>query len=356
MNTTALKTEIGELDFPVAPSFVMDFEDFIVKQEGNTLKVGYLADDLDGEDPMVCCDGQGHLFTAHRHARDEHPHMQEALALDADWQPDLELLSNGGPAEDAFRKEWIRQASIRAEFCVWAESTGRKTESTTAYLKRRATAFWKQQSAGGSVSGKDLWDFSFSLEVATDVWSDLVARGVIGNRDAVSLDCYEHSGTLWSISGTHNSCHWDTARRAGVWVPDELALDNINHNESIYAFGNIEDMGRGKGWKVTTGESVEPEFATWADAWTWLVKFASGKTATAAMLETGRDRARTALCQNVLDEYNAYLAGECYGIVVATFENVGTEDDPEWETGVSDEVWGYIGTDWAVQALNAEFH
>lgn len=85
MNTTALKTEIGELDFPVAPSFVMDFEDFIVKQEGNTLKVGYLADDLDGEDPMVCCDGQGHLFTAHRHARDEHPHMQEALALDADW-------------------------------------------------------------------------------------------------------------------------------------------------------------------------------------------------------------------------------------------------------------------------------
>jgi hypothetical protein len=27
MNTTALKTEIGELDFPVAPSFVMDFEE-----------------------------------------------------------------------------------------------------------------------------------------------------------------------------------------------------------------------------------------------------------------------------------------------------------------------------------------
>lgn len=50
--------------------------------------------------------------------------------------------------------------------------------------------------------------------------------------------------------------------------------------------------------------------------------------------------------QGILDEYNAYLAGEVYGVVVETFEPDGTPVD-------CDAVWGYIGTEYALEEMKA---
>jgi len=43
---------------------------------------------------------------------------------------------------------------------------------------------------------------------------------------AFFLDCYQHSGTAWSLHGEGMQCQWDTARNAGVlmWGDEESGL------------------------------------------------------------------------------------------------------------------------------------
>ena len=57
---------IKELPFEVTPSFIMDFNDYQVKEVDGVLKVAYLADDEDPFHPNVA--DEKTIFTAHRYA------------------------------------------------------------------------------------------------------------------------------------------------------------------------------------------------------------------------------------------------------------------------------------------------
>ena len=345
MNNVTVTT----LPFEIAPSPIMFYMDYGIKESGKTLTVSYLADDEDGENPVMYCDGMGAIFTSHRNARrSEHERMQEALALDSSWDPDLSLLESGAP-ELAFRKAWIAAAKQHVEFMVWADETGRRSNPDEAYYHRRASAFWRECGRSG-IGGVSIWHFAFSESVAHEVWADLREQGVIGAKDLVMLDCYEHGGQSWSISGTGTQCRWDTSRGAGVWVPDADCIAAIELQKAVYAFGDINKV-RGS-WQVSLDASdTTRSFSTEDQAYLWLSIYAEGKKVTKKMLATGRDRAHYHICRGVLDQYNAWLAGECYGVVVATFSNIGTEAEPEWELEGSDETWGYIGSDYTAAML-----
>lgn len=113
--------------------------------------------------------------------------------------------------------------------------------------------------------------------------------------DAVVLDCYEHGGQVWSISGHGMQCRWDTTRGAGVWVPDEYLREELEK------------------------------------------------------LKGDERRARALLyAKQFLDTYNAILAGEVYGCVVQTYDENG-------ERFESDSCWGFIGFDPAMESLESEY-
>lgn len=51
------------------------------------------------------------------------------------------------------------------------------------------------------------------------------------DKDVVFLDVYRHSNDLWSVSSEGTQCPFDTAQKAGVWVPDEILRTQLDGDE-----------------------------------------------------------------------------------------------------------------------------
>lgn len=128
-----------------------------------------------------------------------------------------------------------------------------------------------------------------------EMWRAGRANGTIGNPYAVLLDVYEHGGIAYSVSGTGMQSEFDTARGGAVWVPSKACLDELR---------------------------IVPEAQR-----------------RAAVAEWARSAAK---------EYTAWCNGDCYGVVVATYEMDGTYID-------HDSCWGFIGGEYAYSALGEDF-
>ena len=129
-------------------------------------------------------------------------------------------------------------------------------------------------------------------EFRTDLWHEGRKNGTIGTQYAISLDVYDHSGQSFSISGEGMQCRWDTSSGGALWVPDPCCLEHI---------------------------MSKPEAERKACAYE--------------------------CCKVALEEYNAWLCGDTYGVCIATCDlNTGEELE-------SDECWGYYTDTYAVQAL-----
>jgi len=117
------------------------------------------------------------------------------------------------------------------------------------------------------------------------------------DRDAVLLDCYEHGGQMWSVSGGGMQCRWDTARGAGVWVPDDCLRSQLDDDE-----------------------------------------------------REGKDRAAQAViyAKQFLNSYNDIINGNVYGVVIETYDLDGGHTN-------SDHCWGYIGSEYAEDELKSQF-
>lgn len=366
MSQENYSVSLDDLDLPFDASGIMAYNTPAIVQKGKQLIVGYLADDQDCESPLESCDGQGSIHTAHRLAHD-HAEMQEALALDSEWEPDLGLLDDH---LDQLRKPWIEAATKAVEFQVWADKTaGHGARFNEAYYARRAAKFWRE-TGGEFIYGEGIDMFGFTEDVRVAVWNELRDLGVIGNPDAVLLDCYDHGGQVWSISGQGMQCRWDTASGAGVWVPDDCAKEEVTRRAAVYAFGVINDNGS---WTVRSGRKRfyaaldseyggehSPQFEHWYEAFEWLeaktlnLKLPRRKAERQAAVAVGRSRAATEVAEGVLSEFNDWLMGSTYGIVQATFENEGTQDDPDWTLIASEECWGFIGCEYAMEEITAQ--
>jgi hypothetical protein len=358
---------LSDLELPIPASPMMEYQETVKKMNGNTLTVGYLADDMDCMNPLEDSCGLGAIYSSHRHLS-SHQEMQEALGLDDGWSPDHGLIDDH---PESLRAAWIEAAKKHIEFQVWADETaGPTARLNDAYYKYRATKLWRETDGESIYNEHCIDDFDFTDDVRDELWAELRSAGKIGNPNAVILDCYDHGGQVWSLAGHGMQCRWDTSSGAGVWVPDDVAEEEIKSRALIYAFGLIQDNGswtRSSGKKqfyavlnVLYGGEKSPHFKQWHEAYEWLklktskLKLPRRKSDKEALLAIGRRRAAGEIAEGVLETYNDWLRGATFGIVMATFNNVGTKDDPDWQFVESDDCWGFIGDEWAVDYLKSE--
>lgn len=349
----------------MSPSPIMDYHDAIIKQVSDRKYLfGYLVDDQDAANPLTEWDGVGRIYSAHRDS-DTHAEMQEALGLDSDWSKDYELVY----ATEEFRKHWLSIAAGHEEFQTWCVENGRpplETAKLDAYFRNKARRFWKDNDGADApyiYSEDSIWMFEDVCEAAEEAaYNELRDAGKIGDPDAVVLDCYEHSGVAWSVSGEGMRCPWDTASGAGVWVPDDCTREEIqNRGEKVYAFGQVvKSVRNGHAYKMDSdfGGVESVRFETWVEAYQALqrhiklhnLKLPSAKDKAEALKERGRQRARAEIARSCVDLYNDYVNGRVFGIVIATFELNG---DGVPELVEDDAVFGYYGDDDAYDSLKA---
>lgn len=352
---------IKDLDLPFKASCVMDFHEAAIELSGNSLVVGYLSDDQDCQNPLESSDGMGMIYSSSRNAsKEENSKMQGALGLNSDWEPDYELDAVETGVENLLRD--LVKRDFMPEFAAFNTAAG-------IPLKRAWANFVEDFRYASKI------DYPLTQQVldAGHNWDALLkqsweagrADGSIGDVDVVSLDCYQHGGTSWSVSGQGMQCQFDTARGAGVWVPDDCARDEINRRAPVYQKGRISNNNGTRGnlkFYVRTfkmrghdvldfDDTVHPVFEEWYQAFQYLDALDVAVTSGAA---EGRYAAAFELARNACEEYTPWLNGDCYGFVVATFENIAeVGDDPEWEFVSSDECWGFIGSDYAMEEAHS---
>ena len=288
----------AELSFE--PSCVMNYVEHKIEKQGGLVAVGYLVDDHDVENPLDDCDGMGHIYSSHRHSG-QHAKMQDVLGLDSDWQRDLSLRVVEREAESALKAlvSTRFQVDLVAFILECANNNGMSRDQAIEYFVVDFTGqlpyhreTWLTEKVREHVTWESLLD---------EAWQLARLSGQVGDPYTVMLDCYEHGGQVWSVTGSGPQCLFDTARGAGVWVPDQCLreeLDSIKTNEGI-------DMARSKA-----------------------VEFA----------------------RQALGSYNAWLAGDCYGVAVDVFSTEGDRLKLIDESAV----WGYVGREWAEESLSEE--
>lgn len=177
-----------------------------------------------------------------------------------------------------------------------------------------------------------------------------------GNRQAgkdphgVLLDVYSHSGDVWRIHGGGRRFvdeQWDVSNCAGIWVPDDCCRDHIESSakKALLPEGcQIEyrstityilpDGRKRSGFKTFTHAAVA-------------ARQALGLARDRKQEEKKAREIAVQCASQALETFNAWLAGEVFGVCVETFD---ADDGPVDQEAC----WGHIGDDWAKQALSAE--
>lgn len=379
MNTQTVQEQSSELAdmmeerVDIKRSPMMDYHDAIVKKVSDKKYLfGYLADDEDPENPLTEWDGVGRIYSAHRDS-DTQSELQEALGLDSNWEPDLGL-THDFPA--VLRKHWIAAAADDSDFQQWCHDEGRPPRDQSklaAYYLDKAKRFWRETGGCDQVYynvDMEISDFDTATDLAeVAAHEELLEAGKIGDVDRVVLDCYQHSGVAWSISGEGMQCRFDTASGAGVWVPDDCTREEIQRRgEKVYAFGSVVELRGLMGGKRKPflyklddqfGGVESMRFDTWSEAFEAFqgyikhhkLRLPKKKSEREACIERGRTRARVEIARSGVELYNDYLNGNVFGIVIATFE-VGEDGEPVHIE--DDSVWGFFGDDDAYQSLKEE--
>ena len=300
---TVAETEIEGISVELGsmPSCAMDYTEFVVRKSDGLTAIGYLVDDHGAKNPLEDCDGMGHIYSSNRHAdKKGHDKMQHALGLDRDWQPDIST-------EIEERAEYALMEMVKSRFKVELVQHLLECANNESMSRERAIQAFKDDFSGDLLYSPEYQLVAEVKQVKTwdvfvhEAWLEALDAGVIGDPYSVALDCYDHGGQHWSISGTGMQCVFDTASGAGIWVPDEYLREELD------AIKVKEDKAAAR------HKAVEFE-------------------------------------RQALESFNAWLSGDCYGIAVDVFAQEGDRmvrlDDQA--------VYGHVGRKWAEEALVGE--
>lgn len=385
-----------DVDLEFAP---VDYHDPLVAHVGDKLVVAYLVHDSDCDNPVESCDGMGKIVGRGKYETRNHDESElfEALGLNRYGDPDYDKV------EDALQQAWCEYVEAQdADF--WSAvldelgypvpnrdnddemdaareymnalrdellSVNIASEGSAYYALCRADDYITTYGFNHTQARNAASLFQFDVEkVQHDLWLQGLQSGEIGDRDGVMLDVYDHSGLHWSITGGGMQCRWDTSSGAGIWLPDEFARDEIDRRAQVYAHYLVRKTplrmhGKDNEYqllKVDWSGADEPVLNSmrfsddWLSLWNQAATLAGPLNATPKQTLWARRQAAEELAQQALDEYNAWLSGDCYGCVVETFQNVGTEDEPSWEQINQDSCWGFVGGDYAKEELKDQFY
>ncbi len=219
------------IEAPNGVELTLEFEthqsasDMLFKVADTHILVGYLVHDTDCQDPSDN-DGQGKIFSASRQAtKESREGYRDALGLDEDFKPDLGLVEDD--AIVALIHEDIR-LSFEGDRVLFEKCFEYAFENYLSEEKETRIEFVFR-------SLNDLEDMADFLDVDSykiSPWAKGRLDGTIGNKYAVVLDVYEHSGIAYSIAGSGTQCQFDTARGGAVWVPDACAIENFGEKSA----------------------------------------------------------------------------------------------------------------------------
>lgn len=266
------------------PSSIMEYKEFITVEKDGKLVVGYLADDGDCNNPLEDCDGMGHIYSAHRHSG-QHAEMQQALGLDQYWSKDLGLVSDEAVVAAALKEI---KASAEGDNILFDRAM-KHIEQT--FDPSREPDFEMIDEYFEDLDELTEFDGPWIESIYEMLFAEGRDNGTIGNKYVVSLDVYAHSGVSYSVSGQGMQCAFDTARGGAVWVPDDCCIEHIE-----------------------------------------------------SFSEEERGKAAIEAAQSACEQYTAWCNGDCYGIVVETFDLQGKQLE-------EDACWGFVGGDYAMEAL-----
>lgn len=352
--------------------YLDSYEEFI----GDYRVVGYLAYDDDCDNPLDNCEGMGYIvgrgkYQTRKYSESE---MFEALGLDSDGEPDIThdaVLARAQPQYDA----WVK--SLGAADIQDLELGDKAIEFFDRLLNQqpypgnsdgaldhvwealRDTLGWEGRK--DHIPYHDVYSIvsewpplSIDWEAA---WMEAREAGEIGDQDAVVLDVYDHGGLAWSISGGGMQCRWDTSSGAGVWLPDDAARDEILRRARVYDHAYISDRAvYGKKYALRNRKGHTLTLSNdWYELWARAQEIAdlceaSGIPGTSP----GHVLAAEELAEDALEQYNAWLSGDCYGVCVEVYK-LEDEDDEDGELVEDDACWGYVGSDYAEEVLAYRF-
>ena len=275
--------------------------------------VGALVPDTDCSSPLEDCDGEGAIF--HRRNSKESAEFHKALGLNADGEiPEnneavnailaLAVLTNLKANDEALNR--LRAAlSKDGRPLTHSVVDARLKDLLVKDGVVEVQATFELQEP--DIDWSELFNVSYK-----DAFKSARELGKIGTLGTVPLDIYEHGGVHYSLSGHGMQCGWDTTHHGAVWVPDECAIDNIKCQLDLSPTRPI-DMD-------------DP-----------------------VIISAVKAKARE-YCKGVLENYNAWCAGDCHGTVVyvinrETGRRLRSEDE---------EHWGMIGVKYAVEELEGE--
>jgi len=317
---------------------------------GDKVVIAYLVQDSDF-DPGDIGDCMGKLLSFHRHSKDIAEGLT-ALGKDSDGEPDLDAVwdEHWEAATRRYVAMAMRDATPDQIIEQFEEDPCGMPEAAEV-----ARDLLERDCVGVSRWDRVLYEESM-LQVLLEMWSE--PEYFPGDPDAQVLDCYDHSGQHWSLSGGGMQCRWDTASGAGVWLPDDCLrkeLDSAQH-QAVYALVESTTWVRRTGksyqllrveWKDETHcEKVHVRFSDDAsELHKEAEELAQGRPEpTPKQLRWGREQQAAIYAQQFLDEFNAIISGDVYGCVVETFELEGDQIE-------SEACWGFVQSDYAEESL-----
>lgn len=348
---------VNELPLSFKP--VSSSSDDTIKFEaisGNKMRVTYVTHDDTPEAPLGA-GINGAVYTAFRFS-DTHGEMQEALALDSDWNRDVSLVEKPG-FKSRLIELWLEQAHTDQEVI----------DACLEWNNLRQVPECKEDFENLLTEIFDTYDaliYTSSYENATnELWIELIAQRRIGHPFAVLLDCYSHSATNWYISGSKGGCLFDTAHGAGVWVPSEHMQEEMEDAATVLSYGRIDS--------TTTPDRAEKFLATWCpegsdatvrapatfdsffSALEWLEKMKDVNdpdemhVISHDVLAQAKTQIAQVYAKPGVELYNQYINGECYGLVT---EVVGRSSESDaWSSQGHASTWGYFGLESAVENI-----
>lgn len=292
------KTWVDEYDD--AP-YEVQFEpvsEVLTERVGDRLVVAYLAHDEDCENPMTSYDGEGALYTKPSRCGGgsitDTSRWGDYLGLNEYGDRDLELDVVAELCRDKLRK--AIQEDFAADFTRIMLEAESNPDETLDQIFNEWYGLYTQW--GWNDDDQEFFanlpDLQSTVEQA---WDEAYEAGEIGDYLAVPVSyCSSNHGP-----GTASADTTDLFSADAVWVPDKEAIANMNFEGCV----------------------------TYADKLKVAAKYA----------------------ESVLEEYIKWCNGECYGCVVETHKLV----DDEWKQESDDACWGYIGYEYAEEALSSEF-
>lgn len=125
----------------------------------------------------------------------------------------------------------------------------------------------------------------------------------------------------------------NTIKESGAVILPLYLYDHSGLSMSVSSFSDKWDSGQ-VGVIYATGKQVQEEFGNDPDV---------------------AIEGATNLLKGEVESYDQHLRGEVYGVNLETFVNVGTVEEPEWESENIDSCWGYFGSEYAQGELKSNF-